>query len=112
MTDQTIFPSDIAQMSVSQLAALSPEQKAELAHNLVQAQEGLKAACAKFDAALEAAYGERVRAALHASGREFGTTHFRDGALRITVDLPECVCWDQRRLSEMAARITARLAAR
>lgn len=107
MTDQTIFPGDLAHMSVSQLASLSPMQKAELASNLIQAQEWLEAATIKFDAALEAAYGGQARAALHASGREFGTTHVRDGAVRITFELPQCVRWDQQRLSEIAVHITA-----
>lgn len=107
MTDMTIFPADIAAMSVADLAALPPAQKAELHRNLAEASEWLKSARAKFDAALDAACGDQARAALRESGRDFGTTHVSDGALRITFELPRRVSWDQARLSEMAARITA-----
>ncbi|ARK50057.1 hypothetical protein [Burkholderia pseudomallei] len=107
MTDLTIFPADLAAMSVSDLASLPPAQKAEISRNLNEAQDWLKAARTKFDAALDAAYGEQARVALRESGRDFGTTHVSDGPLRITFELPRRVSWDQQRLSEMAARITA-----
>ena len=42
MSDLTIFPIDIAEMSVSQLAALSPEQKREVDKNLDAAIDWLK----------------------------------------------------------------------
>ena len=73
MSDLTIFPADIAEMSVSQLAALPPEQKREIDKNLDAAIDWLKKARTKFDAALDAAYGEQARAALRESGRDFGT---------------------------------------
>lgn len=53
MSDITIFPADIAEMSVSQLAALPPAQKAEIDKNLDAAIDWLKKARTKFDAALE-----------------------------------------------------------
>ena len=53
MNDLTIFPADIAEMSVSQLAALLPEQKREVDKNLDEALDWLKKARAKFDAALD-----------------------------------------------------------
>lgn len=52
MTDLTIFPADIAEMSVSQLAQLPPEQKREIDANLDEAIAWLKKARTKFDAAL------------------------------------------------------------
>jgi hypothetical protein len=107
MTDMTMFPADLAAMSVAQLAALPAAQKAEIHRNLAEASEWLKSARAKFDAALDAAYGEQARAALRDSGRDFGTTHVSDGALRITFELPRRVAWDQEGLAKIAARITA-----
>ena len=56
MSDLTIFPADIAEMSVSQLAALSPEQKREVDKNLDAAIDWLKKARTKFDAALDQCY--------------------------------------------------------
>ena len=48
MTDLTIFPADIAEMSVSQLAQLSPAQKLEVDVNLDKAIAWLKQARTKF----------------------------------------------------------------
>jgi hypothetical protein len=96
MSDLTIFPVDIAEMSVSQLAALPPEQKREVDKNLDAAIDWLKKARTKFDAALEQCYGEQARAALRESGRDFGTAHISDGPLRIKFELPKKVSWNQK----------------
>ena len=107
MTDLTIFPADIAEMSVSQLAALSPAQKQEINRNLDTAIDWLKKARIKFDAALEQSYGEQARAARIEAGKDFGAVHFTDGPLRITVDAPKRVTWDQAALADFAQRIAA-----
>ena len=107
MNDLTIFPADIAEMSVSQLAALSPEQKREVDKNLDEALDWLKKARAKFDAALDQCYGEQARTALRDSGRDFGTAHVNDGALHVKYELPKKVIWSQTILKEMAERIVA-----
>lgn len=107
MSDLTLFPADIAEMSIQQLAALPPAQKAEIDKNLTEAIDWLKRARTKFDAALDAAYGEQARAALNESGRDFGTTHIRDGALHLKFELPKKVSWDQKQLSDIAERIVA-----
>ncbi|MDI6750528.1 MAG: hypothetical protein QMD73_10165 [Rhodocyclaceae bacterium] len=107
MSDLTIFPADIAEMSVSQLAALPSEQKAEISRNLDEALAWLKQARAKFDAALDVAYGEQARKALRESGRDFGTVHLSDGALHVKYELPKKVTWNQATLKAMAERIVA-----
>jgi hypothetical protein len=107
MSDLTIFPADLAAMSVSQLAQLPPAQKAEISRNLDEALAWLKQTRAKFDAALEAAYGEQARAARLEAGKDFGVVHLNDGPLRVTVDLPKRVSWDQAQLAAIAARIAA-----
>jgi hypothetical protein len=107
MSDLTIFPADLAAMSVSQLAQLSPAQKAEISRNLDEALAWLKQARAKFDAALDAAYGEQARAARLEAGKDFGVVHLNDGPLRVTVDIPKRVSWDQAQLAAIAARIAA-----
>ena len=73
MTDLTIFPAHIAEMSVNQLAKLTPAQKREVDVNLDQAIAWLKQARTKFDAALKQCYEEQAKAALLESGRDFGT---------------------------------------
>ena len=102
MSDLTIFPADIAEMSESQLAALPPEQKREVDKNLDDALDWLKKARTKFDAALEQCYGEQARAALRESGRDFGTAHISDGPLHIKFELPKKVSWNQKQLGEIA----------
>ncbi|RRN79392.1 hypothetical protein EIM50_08990 [Pseudoxanthomonas sp. SGD-10] len=42
MSDLTLYPADIAAMSVAQLAALPPEQKAEISRHLDEAIAWLK----------------------------------------------------------------------
>jgi len=107
MTDLTIFPADLAELSVSQLAALSPARKQELSRNLDEALDWLKQARAKFDAALDQCYGERARAARLAAGKDFGVIHLSDGPLRVTVDQPKRVSWDQAHLAAISRRIAA-----
>lgn len=107
MSDLTVFPADIAAMSIGQLAALPAAQKAEISRNLDEALDWLKKARAKFDAALDAAYGEQAREARLDAGKDFGVIHLHDGALRVTVDQPKRVVWDQQQLAAIAGRIGA-----
>ena len=53
MNDLSIFPADIAEMSVSQLANLPAQQLVEVDTNLDQAIAWLKAARTKLDSALD-----------------------------------------------------------
>lgn len=103
--DTTLYPADIAQMSIAQLAALPPAQKLEIHTNLDQAMDWLKKARSKFDAALNQRYGERARAALQDKGQDFGTVHINDGFLSIKFELPKKVSWDQQQLAHIAQRI-------
>jgi hypothetical protein len=107
MSDLTVFPADIAAMSVGHLAQLPAAQKAEISRNLDEALDWLKKARAKFDAALDAAYGEQARSARLDAGKDFGVVHFNDGPLRVTVDQPKRVSWDQGQLAAIARRIAA-----
>jgi len=107
MTNLTILPADLAAMSVSDLASLPPAQKQKISRNLDEALDWLKKARAKFDAALDAAYGEQARAARLEAGKDFGVIHLSDGPLRVTVDQPKRVSWDQEQLAAIARRIAA-----
>lgn len=105
MTELTLFPSDIAEMSISQLAALPTDQLSELDKNLTAAIDGLKSARAKFDVALELRYGEQAHAVLSQSGHDFGSGSFHDGSVCVQFDLPPCIHWDQSCLSAIAHRL-------
>jgi hypothetical protein len=106
MTDLTLLPAELAELSVAQLAALSPQQKILLARQLEQAGEWLKQVKARFDAALEQTYGDRIRAA-RSGGKDFGVVHVADGDLRLSVDVSKRVTWDQAQLATIAKRIDA-----
>lgn len=107
MTDLTLYPADIAEMSVSQLAALPPAQKHEIDQNLDAAMDWLKKSRTKFDAALVQCYGEQARNTLRETGRDFGTAHISDGPLHLKFELPKKVGWDQKQLAAIAERIVA-----
>ena len=107
MNDMTLLPAELAELSVAQLAALSPQQKILLARQLEQAGEWLKQVKARFDAALEQAYADRIRAARADAGKDFGVVHVADDEVRLTVDVSKRVTWDQDQLAAIAKRIAA-----
>lgn len=107
MNDLGIFPADLPDLSVSQLAGLPHQRLQELDISLNELQTWVRRAREKLNAALEQRYGEQGRAALAGSGRDFGVAHLTDGPLRVTYELPKRVSWDQQRLAEMAERIAA-----
>ena len=107
MSELSIFPADIAEMSVSQLANLSPEQLVQVDTNLDQAITWLKAARTKLDSALEQRFGTQGRESLQESGRDFGTAHVSVDGLRVKFDLPKKVSWDQNKLKAIAQRIVS-----
>ena len=107
MTDLTLFPADIAEMSIGQLAALPTQQLYEIDTNLDQAIAWLKSARTKVDAALEQRFGTQGREALRDAGRDFGTAHLKADGLHVKFELPKKVSWDQKKLKTIAERIVA-----
>ena len=97
----------LAEMSVAQIAALPQAQLQEAHINLLSLQSMVKAVLERMHTALDQRYAERAKEARLANGRDFGVCHITDGALRVTVDLPKKVTWDQALLSATAARIAA-----
>lgn len=107
MSELGIYPAELAEMSVSQLANLPPLQLIEASVNLDQLIAWVKKARTKLDAAAEQRLGARARQCLIDTGREYGTTHFNEGPMRVTFDLPKRVSWDQKQLAAIAERIAA-----
>ena len=97
----------LVETSVSQIAALAPAQLQEAHTNLLTLQSMVKAVLDRMHTALDQRYAEQAKAVRQANGRDFGVCHLNDGALRVTVDLPKKVTWDQTQLSATAARIAA-----
>jgi len=97
----------LAEMSVAQIAVLPAAQLQEAHINLLTLQSAIKGVLERFNAALDERYAEHALAARQANGRDFGVCHLDDGPLRITVDVPKRVAWDQTQLAEIANRIVA-----
>ncbi|MDP2431820.1 MAG: hypothetical protein Q8O33_07295 [Pseudomonadota bacterium] len=107
MNEPMTFPTELPDLSVSQIAALPMHRLQELDVSLTELMTWAKQARERLNAAMEQRYGEQGRAALRDSGRDFGVAHVSDGPLRVTYDLPKRVTWDQKRLAEIAERIAA-----
>lgn len=113
MTTSHTTPADIelalplAELSVAQIAALPSVQLQEAHSKLLALQAMVKGVLDRFHAALDQRYTEAAAVSRQASGRDFGVCHLSDGPLRITVDLPKKVAWDQVQLAEIARRIAA-----
>lgn len=107
MSNLTVFPADIAEMSVGQLANLPTQQLYEVDANLDQAIAWLKSARTKVDTALEQRFGAQGRDALRDTGRDFGTAHLKADGLHVKFELPKKVTWDQKKLKAIAERIVA-----
>ncbi|SFK77398.1 hypothetical protein [Shimia haliotis] len=88
---------DLAQMPVELLATL----QAELDH----ASKQLKAATARFSAALEVRYATRAAEARRACGKDTGTVRIADGDYTVVADLPKRVDWSQEKLAQIARNI-------
>ena len=107
MNEITISPEQLSAMSDAQLASLPPAQLCEVHHNLAQLVDWVKKAQAKVHAAMQRRYAEQERAVRVEAGKDFGTVRFNDGQVRITVDTPKRVSWDQKQLAAIAERIAA-----
>ena len=107
MKDLTLYPADLANMTVAQLAAAPIQVFLDSERNVDEAIAFLKPLRAKLDAAKLQRYGEQARSVLRDSGRDFGTAHVNDGALHVKYELPKKVSWSQPILKEMAERIVA-----
>ena len=88
---------DLVQMPVELLATL----QAELDH----AGKQLKAATARFSAALEVRYATRAAEARRACGKDTGTVRLVDGGYTVVADLPKRVDWNQKQLAQIARNI-------
>lgn len=107
MKELSIYPADLAGMTVAQLVTLAIADFTTAEHNVDEAIAYLKQLRTKLDAAKLQRFGEQARAALRDSGRDFGTSHVNDGGLHVKYELPKKVSWNQAILKEMAERIVA-----
>jgi hypothetical protein len=98
---------DMLNMPAGNLAQMPPELLVSVQGELAHAHKQLKAATARFNAALEVRYATRAAEARRACGKDTGTVRLTDGDYTVVADLPKRVDWDQAQLAEIASQITA-----
>ena len=89
----------------SELAEYPPDQLLDLKKQASDALARAKANAELIDRALDLRYSRA--AALHriAAGKDTGTVCFDDGAIRVSVELPKKIEWDQAALARIVDRI-------
>lgn len=107
MNDITVLPPQLAYLLQTDLTQLDITRLHEVSVEINYRHTLLTKARTKVETALAQRYGAQLQAALHATGRDFGTAHFTDGAVHIKAELPKRVQWDQQRLKDIAERIAA-----
>lgn len=103
--DNTPSVDDMLNMSTGDLAQMPVELLAVLQGELDHASKQLKAATARFSAALEVRYATRATEARRACGKDTGTVRLVDGDYTVIADLPKRVDWDQELLAQIARNI-------
>ena len=96
---------DMLNMSTGDLAQMPVELLAALQGEFDHASKKLKAATARFSAALEVRYATRAAEARRACGKDTGTVRLADGDYTVVADLPKRVDWDQEKLAQIARNI-------
>lgn len=93
--------------SATELAAYAPEQLLDLKREASAALAAAKAHAELVDRALDLKYGLLAQAQRLAAGKDAGSVTFNDGPVRVSVELPKKVEWDQAALAHIADRIRA-----
>ena len=96
---------DMLNMPTGELAQMPVELLAGLQGELDHASKQLKAATARFRAALELRYATRAAEARRACGKDTCTVRLADGDYTVVADLPKRVDWDQDALAQIARNI-------
>ncbi|MDF1854206.1 hypothetical protein [Pseudooceanicola sp.] len=103
--ENTPSVNDMLNMATGDLAQMPAELLAALQGELDHASKQLKAATARFSAALEVRYATRAAEARRACGKDTGTVRLADGDYTVVADLPKRVDWDQEKLAQIARNI-------
>jgi len=103
----TVTLDTLRNLSVGDIAALSPEALFQLRQAATERLATAKALADQLEQALDRKYAETAKALRLSQGKDTGVVHFDDGAVRISADLPKKVEWDQPLLAEIVQRIQA-----
>jgi hypothetical protein len=90
---------------VGEIATLDSAMLFELRMQVSEFLNAAKAVNEQIEKALELKYAEHAQKLRLAAGKDTGVTHFDDGRVRVTADLPKRVEWDQTKLSDIVQRI-------
>lgn len=101
------LPTLVPDLTVQEFVELTPVQQQQALISLQEIQSAAKAALDRLNSALEQRYGDRAHEARLAAGKDFGVVHLDDQGVRVTVDVPKRVTWNQALLAETAHRIAA-----
>lgn len=91
----------------SELAEYPPEMLLDLKLQAADAVASAKAHYDVIDRALGLRYHRIAEQQRLAEGKDTGTVTFRDGVVRVSVELPKRVEWDQAQLGRIVERIRA-----
>ena len=107
MTLKIEIVSTAFELSEAELSALPHVELQRFDSELNHAIASLEALRSRLDGALLRRYGETARLVRLNAGKDFGVVHLDDGPLRVTVDVPKRVSWDQDKLGDLVTRIRA-----
>jgi hypothetical protein len=105
--DNTPSVDEMLNLPIGELAQMPVELLSSLQGDLSHASKQLKAATARFNAALDMRYATRATEARRAVGKDTGTVRLADGDFTVVADLPKRITWDQERLALIATNIAA-----
>ncbi|ALN83033.1 hypothetical protein [Lysobacter antibioticus] len=91
----------------SELADYAPEMLLDLKKQTADALATAKANADWIDRALDLRYGQIAAQQRLAADKDTGTVTFADGDIRVSVQLPKKVEWDQAQLARIVERIRA-----
>lgn len=94
-------------LSVAEITGLSAQDLMQLQSAVAESLRQARDLKEWIDGAIALKYDAQAKALRAQLGKDTGTIHFDDQGVRVTADLPKKPVWDQKKLSEIAERITA-----
>ena len=85
-------------LTPAQISALEPESLLKIDSELNRLESELEEFRDLFHSVLWQRYDALAKRLRQQAGKDFGVVHLTDGPVRITVDLPKRVVWDQAKL--------------
>ena len=93
--------------SVAELTGLPAKELMQLQASATDSLQKAKELKDWIDGSIALKYEVQTKALRAQTGKDTGTVHFDDDGVRVTTNLPKKPVWDQKKLSEIARRITA-----